>query len=380
MTPITKINLGIIGGGQLGKMLILAARTMGIYNIVVIDPEKESPAGKIADEHIVARWDSEEAIKKLAKKVDIITYEVEHTNVSILKHLEDKGYIVRPSGYVLEIIQDKLKQKQFLLKNKIPTTKLLKIFPQKNDFVKIKLPVVQKTCKGGYDGRGVLVIKNVEDIKNIFTQESFLEEYVNIKKELSVLVARGSTGEIKTYPVVEMCFNEKNICDTVIAPARIEKKVQKEAIDIGIKCVKNLNGIGIFAIELFLTKDNRILVNEISPRVHNSGHYTIDATKTSQFEQHLRAISGLPLGSTELLSKAIMINILGCPDYRGRPVIEGIEKVLAMDGVKFHFYDKKITFPYRKMGHITILDKSIPSAIKKSLFIKKILKIKSQGG
>ncbi|MCX7956792.1 MAG: 5-(carboxyamino)imidazole ribonucleotide synthase [Endomicrobia bacterium] len=377
MDYVSKIKLGIIGGGQLGKMLILSARALGFYEITILDPDPKCPASKLADFHIIDKWNSPEGILKLSKKSDIITYEVEHTNEELLKKLEIKYKKIYPSAKVLEIINNKLSQKQFLLKNNLPTAKLIKINPKKEDFEKIKLPVVQKTCRGGYDGRGVLIIKNKKDIQNIFEKDSFLEKKVSIQKELAMLVARATNGEIKTYPLVEMYFNEKNICDMVIVPARVNSKIHKLASEIATECIKKLNGVGIFAIEMFLTENNEVLINEISPRVHNSGHYTIEATKTSQFEQHLRAISGLPLGSTQLLTPAVMVNLLGEPDFEGEPIIEGLREILTIDGLKFHFYDKSKTFPYRKMGHITILDKSLKNAISKALKVKKILKIKS---
>lgn len=378
MNSVSKIRLGIIGGGQLGKMLILASRNLGFYEITILDPDPDCPASKIADHHIVERWDSEKGIIELSKMSDIITYEVEHTNVDVLKSLERKGKIVRPSAGVLEIINNKLLQKRFLLENKLPTAGLIKVNPKAEDFRDLKLPVVQKTCRGGYDGRGVLIIKDKEDIEKIFPVDSFLEEKVSIKKELAILVARSTRGEIKVYPLVEMYFNEKNICDMVIAPARVPLSIRRKSEKLAIECIKKLDGVGLFAIEMFLTKDNEVLINEISPRVHNSGHYTIEASKTSQFEQHLRAISGLPLGSTELLIPAVMVNLLGEPGFEGEPVIEGLEKALSVDGLKFHFYGKPKTFPFRKMGHFTVLDKSLKGAISKALKIKKVLKIKSQ--
>ncbi|MCX7911151.1 MAG: 5-(carboxyamino)imidazole ribonucleotide synthase [Endomicrobia bacterium] len=378
MSLLPDIKLGIIGGGQLGKMLCLSARSLGIYKIIILDPDPNCPASKLVDEHIIEKWDSEKGIIEVANKADIITYEVEHTNVDVLEKLEKNKKLIRPSSKILKIINNKLLQKQFLLKNKLPTAELIKINPKKEDFKNIKLPVVQKTCKGGYDGRGVLVIKNNADVEKIFQTESFLEKKVEIKKELAILVARGLNGEIKTYPLVEMYFNKMNICDMVIVPARVDKSIHNQAEKIAVECVKKLGGVGIFAIEMFLTKDNKVLINEISPRVHNSGHYTIEATKTSQFEQHLRAITGLPLGSTELLTPAVMVNLLGEPNYEGIPVIEGLNEAFKIDGLKFHFYSKPKTFPFRKMGHITILDNSLNKAIEKALRIKKLVKIKSK--
>ena len=376
----TDLKIGIVGGGQLGKMLIQAAKRMGLY-VAVIDPTPDSPAGQIADRQIVSDFYDEESIKQLASSCDITTYEIEHINVEVLKELEQKGCKIYPSPYVLEIIQDKSKQKQMLTDNNIPTAKWQKVDGDlASALTSFGLPAVQKACKGGYDGRGVFVIHNADDIKNSLKCESFLEEQIDFEKELAVMVARNSQGEIKCYPVVEMIFDTKaNICDSTIAPARIDKKVQKQAIDIAVNCVEVLKGVGVFGIEMFVTKDGSVMVNEIAPRPHNSGHYTIEACITSQFEQHLRAIMNLPLGATDLIIPSVMVNILGAEGYEGKPIYEGLEDVLKIPGANVHIYGKKVTKPYRKMGHVTIVDSDIESAIEKGRHIKQVLKVISGG-
>lgn len=376
----TDLKIGIVGGGQLGKMLIQAAKRMGLY-VAVIDPTPDSPAGQIADRQIVSDFYDEESIKQLASSCDITTYEIEHINVEVLKELEQKGYKIYPSPYVLEIIQDKSKQKQMLTDNNIPTAKWQKVDGDlASALTSFGLPAVQKACKGGYDGRGVFVIHNADDIKNSLKCESFLEEQIDFEKELAAMVSRNSQGEIKCYPVVEMIFDTKaNICDSTIAPARIDKKVQKQAIDIAVNCVEVLKGVGVFGIEMFVTKDGSVMVNEIAPRPHNSGHYTIEACITSQFEQHLRAIMNLPLGATDLIIPSVMVNILGAEGYEGKPIYEGLEDVLKIPGANVHIYGKKVTKPYRKMGHVTIVDSDIESAIEKGRHIKQVLKVISGG-
>ncbi|MBU1246110.1 MAG: 5-(carboxyamino)imidazole ribonucleotide synthase [Nanoarchaeota archaeon] len=375
---ISETRIGIIGGGQLGKMMTQAAKRMGFY-VTVLDPTQNSPAGQVADQQIVGNFYDKNKIKKLALNSNVITYDIEHIDTQVLEELINEGCKIHPSPKVLEIIQDKLKQKQELSKAGIPIAKYKKIdnFDNLNEIIKeFGLPVVQKTLKEGYDGRAVFVIHNKNDIKKIIKTESLIEEFIDFEKEIAIMAARNTKGEIKCYPVVEMIFNNKvNICDSVIAPAQLPENIQKKATELAVKCVKILNGVGIFGVEMFLTKDKKILVNEIAPRPHNSGHYTIEACQTCQFEQHIRAITGLPLGSTELLSPAVMINIFGEKGHEGPAIVKGVEKILAIPNTSFHFYRKIITKPFRKMGHITILDQDIKEAIKKSEKIKKIIKV-----
>lgn len=378
MKKFIDFKIGIIGGGQLGKMIVQEAKKMGLY-VIILDPTPDSPAGQIADQQILADLNNGEKIEELVNQCDITTFEIEHINTEILKKLEEAGKSIFPASRVLEIIKDKSKQKEFLNKFNIPTSDWHMIDEDRVMSEKFGFPVVQKACRGGYDGRGVYVIKNKEDVENRLKTESFLEEYIDFDKELAIIVARNRKGEIATYPLVEMVFDEEeNICDMIIAPARVDENIYKRASEIGIDCVKALDGVGVFAIEMFLTKDNRVLVNEIAPRVHNSGHYSIEGCVTSQFEQHIRCIMGLPLGSTELVIPTVVINILGDKEHRGIPDYAGIDKSLEIPGVNIHIYGKKETRPYRKMGHVTIIDKEIDKAIEKANRVKKTLKALSK--
>lgn len=373
-------KIGIIGGGQLGKMLAQEAKKLNLP-VTVLDPTPQCPAYSLVDRQIVAGFYDEVKIRELVTSSDITTFEIEHISTKVLKELQAMGHKIHPSPEVLEIIQDKAKQKQMLDKNGIPTARWALVESDIAEAArKFSLPAVQKACKGGYDGRGVFVIQNPEDLSDALQCESFLEELIPVEKELAVMVARSIKGEVKCYPVVEMTFNHKaNICDDTIAPARVEESIKKEAEDLAIRCVKALDGVGIFGVEMFLTKNNRVLVNEIAPRPHNSGHYTIEACVTSQFEQHLRAILGLPLGSTELVMPAVMVNLLGAEGYQGKPCFEGIDEVLSIPGVSVHIYGKKETKPYRKMGHITVVDKNIENALEKAEIVKETIRVVSEG-
>lgn len=379
MSHLTDLKIGIIGGGQLGKMLAQEASKLN-FAVNVLDPTPCCPAYSLAKRQIVAGFYDEDKICELVSLSDITTFEIEHINTSILKELQEKGHKIYPSPKVLEIIQDKSKQKQMLDKNKIPTARWEKVVGSlENTVSNFGYPVVQKASKGGYDGRGVHIIKTPQDLSNALKTDSFIEELIDFEVELAVMVARSLTGDVKCYPVVEMGFDTNaNICDNTIVPARVEENIQKRAEEIAINCVEALDGVGIFGIEMFLTKDKKVLVNEIAPRPHNSGHYTIEACVTSQFEQHLRAITGLPLGSTELLQPAVMINLLGEEGHEGKPYFKGIKDVLGIPGTSLHIYGKKETKPYRKMGHVTIVDKSLENALKKADKVRKTLKIISE--
>ncbi len=372
------MKLGIIGGGQLGKMMTLKAKKMGFY-VEVLDPTPNSPAAQVADRQIVGGFYDENKLKEIVERNDVTTYDLEHINTEVLKELFDKGHKIYPSPYLLEIIQDKLRQKGVLSKAGVPVPKFEKL--EKVDplhFERFGFPLVQKARKGGYDGRGVVVLKNRSDLGKAIRAESLLEEFVDFEKELAVMVARNAEGEIRCYPVVEMLFREEaNICDMVIAPARVGKEVQEQAKEIAIRSIEALDGVGIFGVEMFLTREGKVLVNEIAPRPHNSGHYTIEACLTCQFEQHIRAICGLPLGSTKLLSPAVMVNLLGEEGCEGSPIIEGLERALSIPGLSFHLYGKRIVRPFRKMGHVTILDENLERAIEKAKKVKDFLKVRA---
>ena len=370
------LKLGIIGGGQLGKIMSQKAKKMG-FHVTILDPTHNCPAAQVSDKHIVADFYDNLKLEQIVQESDVTTFELEHVDMTVLKKLYDEGHNIHPSPYIMELIQNKYEQKKLLDEKNIPTS-AYKNVKSKEDLFAFGFPVVQKAKLGGYDGQGVQVLKTKEDIKTKAIQtESFIEEMVDIEKELAVLVARNIEGEIKCYPVVEMLFDDRvNICDSVMAPARISKEIEKECVKISVDSIKALDGVGIFGVELFLTKKGKVLVNEIAPRPHNSGHYTVEACATSQFEQIIRAVTNLPLGSTKLISPAVMVNLLGEEGYAGEPFIEGIHDALKIPELSFHFYGKTYTKPFRKMGHITVLDDDIKKALEKANKAKDILKIK----
>ena len=351
--------LGIIGGGQLGMMLTEAAKNMplDISKVIVLDPTENCPAAKVGAEQIVADFKDESSIRELADRSDIITYEIESGDSIVLKKLESKCQI-NPSPETLSIIQDKLSQKKFLKENNIPVGKFSEITLRSELEAKIEefgLPILLKTRRDAYDGRGNFKITSVEQISdalNLFEGRSLMvEEFVDFKMEVSVIAVRNTVGEIKTYPVVEN-IHEDNILKMTIAPARINTEISKNAEEIAHKTMEVLHGAGVFGIEMFVTQDDQILINEIAPRVHNSGHHTLQSSKTSQFEQHLRAILGLNLGSTELLHPAIMYNILGPKNFKGvykMPIID-------FDNAFLKMYGKLESKPKRKIGHVNLVD------------------------
>lgn len=370
-------RIGIIGGGQLAKMMTQKAKKMGFY-VTILDPTPGCPAAQVADRQIVGGFYDEDRLRELVKASDVTTYDIEHVNTKVLKGLLEEGHRIWPSPQVLEIIQDKLKQRDVLRESGIPVPRYEKL--EEIDpfcFERFGFPCVQKARKGGYDGRGVAVLRSRNDIEKAIKVDSLLEEFIDFEKELAVIVARSTEGEVSCFPVVEMVFDPRaNICDMVIAPARIEKEIEERAKKIGIKCVEVLEGVGVFAIEMFLTKEGKVLVNEIAPRPHNSGHYTIEACATCQFEQHIRAVCGLPLGSTRLLSPAVMVNLLGEDGYEGLPLIEGLHKAFSIPGLSFHLYGKATSRPFRKMGHVTIIDEDLEKAIQKAKEVKNFLRVK----
>lgn len=379
------MKIGIIGGGQLGKMMILEGKKLGFF-FAILDPTEDCPASSIADKHIIENFYDKEAIRRLAEITDVITYEFEDINADILMELEEEGYRIYPSPETLKIIQNKFHQKTFLRQKGIPVGDFESIntLEDLRKAVEIySLPLLLKSCRGGYDGKGNFLIKDLQDIKKAFetlgggTSELMVETYIPFWKEVSVIAARGMTGEIKVYPLAEN-IHENNILKTTIVPARVSKEIEEKAKKLAFKTMEVLKGVGIFCIEMFVDEENNLLVNEIAPRTHNSGHYTIEAASTSQFNQHLRAILGLPLGSTSLISPAVMLNLLGEEGYEGRAELVGLAETLKFSDVYLHFYGKTITKPQRKMGHITILGDNIELALEKAEDIKGIVKIISQ--
>tara|TARA_B110000014_G_scaffold263621_1_gene261055 strand:- start:1288 stop:2442 length:1155 start_codon:yes stop_codon:yes gene_type:complete len=351
--------LGIIGGGQLGMMLTEAAKNMplDISKVIVLDPTENCPAAKVGAEQIIADFKDESSIRELAERSDIITYEIESGNSSVLKKLESTCEI-NPSPETLSIIQDKLTQKKFLDDNGIPVARFSEISTKNDLDSKINefgLPILLKTRRDAYDGRGNFKINSVEQVSDalkIFDGKSLMvEQFVEFEMEVSVVAARSTTGEIKTFPVVEN-IHDNNILKMTIAPARISTEISKKAEDIAHKTMEVLHGAGVFGIEMFVTKNKQVLINEIAPRVHNSGHHTLQSSKTSQFEQHLRAILGMKLGDTELTYTTIMYNILGPHNFVGEYNIP----IINLDNVFLKMYGKLESKPQRKIGHVNIID------------------------
>lgn len=371
----SSLKLGIIGGGQLGKIMSQKAKKMGLH-VTILDPTFNCPAAQVSDKHIMGGFHDKAKLEQLVQETDVTTFELEHVDTSILKALHDSGHTIHPSPYVIELIQNKYEQKRLLDENGIPVPAYKSVESEK-DLASFEFPVIQKSKREGYDGKGVMLIKSAEDIPHAIKGESFIEELIDIDKELATIVARNIEGEIKCYPVVEMLFDDRvNICDSVMAPARISEAIEEKALEIAKKSIQVLNGVGIFAVELFLTKSGEVLVNEIAPRPHNSGHYTIEACATSQFEQIIRAVTNLPLGSTKLISAAVMVNLLGEEGFAGEPFVEGMQEALAIPELSFHFYGKSFTKPFRKMGHVTVLGDDVDEAFMKAMKAKDILKVK----
>ncbi len=368
------LKLGIIGGGQLGKIMSQKAKKMG-FHVTILDPTYNCPAAQVSDKHIMGGFHDKEKLEQLVQESDVTTFEIEHVDTAILKTLYNDGHAIYPSPYVIELIQDKYEQKKLLDAHGIPVPAYQSVHSEE-ELCSFGFPVIQKAKREGYDGKGVMLLRSPDMLSERIQSDSFIEELVDIEKELAVIVARNIEGQITSYPIVEMLFDDRtNICDIVMAPAAISEAFETEVTKIAVRCIEVLEGVGIFGVELFLTKSGEVLVNEIAPRPHNSGHYTVEACATSQFEQLIRAVTNLPLGSTKLLSPAVMVNLLGEAGYGGEPVIEGIHDALEIPELSFHFYGKTYTKPFRKMGHITVLDDHVEDALKKAMKAKSILKI-----
>ncbi len=357
---VTPIKLGIVGGGQLGKMLAMDAKRMNM-KIVILDPNSECPASSIADSLIIGSFSDEEKIYELSKDVDIITYEIELANSKALENLEKKGFLVYPSPNVLKIIQNKYRQKKFLQENGISIPKF-DLIVSESQLEKLcteyGFPVMLKACEDSYDGRGNFLIKDKDQIKTAFSlfenRQCMIEEFIPFKKEISIMIAKNPSGEISAFPVAEN-IHKDNILYLTIVPAQITKDIEFKANELAVKTIEALKGVGIFGIEMFVDKNDNVLVNEIAPRPHNSGHYSIESCSISQFEQHIRAILNYSMPKPKLISPAVMVNLLGPPDKEGIYEITGINKLFSISGVKLHLYGKKNTQHHRKLGHVTVL-------------------------
>jgi 5-(carboxyamino)imidazole ribonucleotide synthase len=370
------LRLGILGGGQLGRMLIQQAINYNV-TIKVLDPDREAPCRRLCNEFIVGSLSDYETVYNFGKKVDMLTIEIEKVNVDALEQLEKEGVLVYPQSRIIRLIQDKGLQKQFFKENDIPTAEFQVISSvQQLKQSHIPFPYIQKLRRDGYDGKGVYKVTDESYLKGAFTEPSLIERWVDFEKEIGVIVARNENGEVKTFPMVEMEFNpEANLVEFLISPSTLPFEVQLEAENIAKRIADTLNIVGLLAVEMFLDKNGKILVNELAPRPHNSGHQSIEGNVVSQFEQHLRAIFNQPLGDTSCLSNAIMINILGEAGYEGPAVYQGIEKVLKCPGVYIHLYGKALTKPFRKMGHVTIIDNDREKAVEKARYVQETLKV-----
>lgn len=374
------IKIGIIGGGQIGKMIAQEAKRMSL-KVVILDPSSDCPASTLCDRLIVADFKDENKIRDLAKSSDVITYEIELANSKALKSLELNNYPIFPSPHSLYLIQNKLRQKKFLKENNLPVPEFKKI-NSINDLLlaakSFEYPLMLKACEDSYDGRGNYLIKCKEDISIAYNsfqnREMFAEKYIDFKTEISIMVARNKKGQIATFPIAEN-IHKNNVLDTTIVPANISPKIKEAAEILAKNVVTCLNDIGIFGIELFVSNKDEIFINEIAPRPHNSGHYSIEGCSISQFEQHLRTILNFPLSKPELVRPTVMKNILGPPNFSGTYRIIGLSKLLSLPSTKIHLYGKRITSPGRKLGHITCTGRTLEEVIKRSSDAKNSIEI-----
>ncbi|MGY8919421.1 MAG: 5-(carboxyamino)imidazole ribonucleotide synthase [Flavobacteriales bacterium] len=375
-------KLGILGGGQLGKMLINEANKLNI-SCKVMDPNKEAPCSNLVENFIVGDLLNYDDVYNFGKNVEVITIEIENVNTDALKKLEEEGVKVYPSSENIKTIQNKSVQKNFYLKNNLPSS-FFKTYDNIDDLIneaenkKCKYPFVWKSARFGYDGKGVKIINNIEDLKTLPNIECIIEDKISIKKELSIIVARNKRSQEKNFPTVEMEFNLENLVDKVICPAQISDDLNNKAIQLALKTSRAFNHIGLLAIELFITDNDEILINEVAPRPHNSGHHTIECCLISQFEQHLRAIFNLNLGSTSIKIPGIMLNLVGEEKHFGEAIYDNIEESLKIPGASIHIYGKKDTKPHRKMGHITIVNKDLNKAKEFAEIIRKSIKVISK--
>jgi 5-(carboxyamino)imidazole ribonucleotide synthase len=369
-------TIGVLGGGQLGRMLFQDAISLDL-SVHFLDPDANAPCSTIARNFTQGSFKDFNSVYEFGKNKDIITIEIEHVNLEALKKLEAEGVKVFPQPQVLEIIQDKGLQKEFYAQHGVPTAPFYLVKNKAEALsYSAEFPFMQKLRKGGYDGRGVTPLRNHADTEKAFDEPSVLEKFVDFEKELSVIVARNENGEVAHFPVVEQEFNpEANLVEFLVTPARISAEIEQKAIAISRQVIEKLEMVGLLAVELFLTKTGEILVNEMAPRPHNSGHHTIEACTTSQFEQHLRAICNLPLGDTTWLNPAVMINLLGEKGHEGNVLYQGMEEALDTGGIYPHLYGKKTTKPFRKMGHITVVGETVEAAINKARKVQNQVKV-----
>jgi len=375
----SNFTLGIIGGGQLGKMLCQVTSRLSIITNI-LDPSDDSPCKNLCSSFSVGNLMDFKSVYDFGKQCDLVTYEIEHINVDALEKLENEGIKVYPSSSTLRIIQDKNLQKEFFIKNNIPTANFsyhrsLSML----DVNDLEFPCVWKKTKFGYDGYGVKILKSEKDLENLPESEFIIEEMIPFEKELATTIARNERGEIEIFPIVEMMFNEiSNQVEFVVCPAQIDEILIEKAKQVALSVSNSFKQVGLLAVEMFLTKSGEILVNEVAPRPHNSAHYSIENCINSQFDQHINSILNLPLGCSKSNVYAIMANLVGSKGFSGNVVYEGIEEALKYDNVKIHIYGKKKTKPNRKMGHITVIDNDLKEGLSKAKKIKELIKIKAK--
>ncbi len=376
-------KLGILGGGQLGKMVAIAAADWH-WPLHIMDQSPEFPAAPYAPVFVEGNFKNYEDVYQFGQTVDVLTIEIEHVNTEALHQLEKEGLTIHPGPKQLDIIKDKGLQKNFYRDHQIPTSPSQLFADEQALLAAVKagerpFPFVQKSRTAGYDGRGVAVIRSQEDLPKLIPGPCLAEDLIPFTKELAVIVARNEQGQIAAYPLVEMEFNpEANLVELLLCPAEVSAEISAKADQIAKRVIEAFDLCGLLAVELFLTKEGDILVNEVAPRPHNSGHHTIESCYTSQFQQHLRSVLNLPLGSTRMKSPGVMLNLLGAEGYTGPAYYEGMEECLAIEGVNIHLYGKEMTKPFRKMGHITIVGDTLSDIRQKAQKVKSLIKVISK--
>lgn len=379
----TNKKLGILGGGQLGKMMLYTTRKWDITTHV-LDPSPEAPSRLACDYFKCGDFRDYQTVFEFGKDLDVVTFEIEQVNLKALEDLEKEGVKVYPSAANLGIIQNKSRQKDFYTAHNIPTAPYtnyttLDALKQATENGKEQMPFVWKAAEMGYDGNGVKVIRSQEDLNTLGEGACLAEKMIPFTHELAVIVCGSVDGKTSTYPVVEMEFHpEANQVEYVLSPARISDEITEKAIAVALQVSEALRNVGLLAVELFLTADGEILVNEVAPRPHNSGHLTLETAYTDQFEQHLRAVLELPLGKTDNKVSGVMVNLVGAEGYHGPVLYEKINEVLSFAGVTPHIYGKKETRPFRKMGHVTIVDPALDEARERAEKVKKLLTVRSR--
>ncbi len=380
MKSISAIKLGILGGGQLGRMLVQAGKEWNL-DCYVLDESIDFPAGNVGARFTEGNFKSYQDVYNFGKNMDILTVEIEHVNIEALYQLQSEGVKIHPKPEALAIIKDKGLQKEFYKENGFPTASF-KLFENKEDVLfafnnkEIKIPFVQKSRLAGYDGKGVLLIKSEADLVELMDIPCVIEEAVEIDIEIAVIAAKNETGQVLCFPAVDMYFHPiANLVEIVTYPSESKKSIQEQARQIAEALIKKLKVCGLLAVEFFISKNGELLINEVAPRPHNSGHLTMEGCITSQFQQHIRGICNLALGSTEYHNATVMMNLLGNEGYSGNTIYENMEACLAVESAYIHLYGKKTTKSFRKMGHVNVIDSTVEKALKKAIKIKETLKI-----